>query len=89
MRRNTTHLRALRLVAPEADIGLRGLAQHLLIRRVNVVAVGARDATALVLTARPIRSRKHFGFMARETYRAPLFGMRCRLRLAFKDDVGR
>ena len=60
------HLRALRLVAPEADFGLRRLAQHLLIRRVDVVTVGARHATALVLTAGPVRSRQHLGLVARE-----------------------
>jgi hypothetical protein len=76
---NTTRLRALRLVAPEADVGLRGLTQDLLIRRVDVVAVGARDATALVLTADPIRPWKNLGFMAGKTGGASLFGSRCRL----------
>src|SRR4029079_5080936 len=58
---DATHLRALRLVAPEADIGLCRLAQHLLVRRVNVVTIRARHATTLVLTAGPIRPRKHLG----------------------------
>ena len=86
---DTTHLRALLLVAAEADVGLRRLAQHLLIRRMNVVAVGARHATTLVLTAGPVRSRKHLRLMAREACGTPLLGIRNGLGLGSKHDVGR
>ena len=59
-------LRALRLVAGKADLGLGELVQHPLRRGVDVMAVAAGHAAGLMLAAGPVRPGKNIGLVATE-----------------------
>ena len=87
MGRDATGLGALRLVAGEADVGLGRLAQHLLVRRMKVVAVGAGHAARLVLAAGPVRAREHAALVTLETGSAPRIRRGDVLRLRAEDHV--
>ena len=52
-------LGALILVALEAHFRLGKLVQHLLIRVVELMAIGARDSVRLMLATRPMLARKN------------------------------
>src|SRR5437016_6657593 len=77
-------LRPLGLVARVADFGLRGFRQHLVARRVQAVAAGARHVLALMAAAVPQRAIS--AFVTGEAGR--ILRMRFRLALTTEDDVG-
>src|SRR5450759_2839394 len=65
--RDATGLGALRFVAPEADFGLGRLAQHLLVWRMDAVAVGAGHAPAFMLAPGPVRPWENTRLVTLET----------------------
>src|ERR1019366_4187618 len=74
--RDATGLGALRLVAREAHFGLRRLAQHVLVRSMDAVAVRAGHAPAFMLAPGPVRPRENTRLVTLETRGAPLRGGR-------------
>ena len=79
------NLGTLGCMAAEADFGLRKLGQHLLVRIVGFVAIGAREPVSFMLAARPKRSRTNLGLVTCETRCVSRFHRRQGRRFGSED----